>query len=184
MRRLSILIILGLSAILLAVSLPSAKAQNIPIVGECINATYLRTYIAANVSGSGVPVEFPSTYCPYGCVKNAGQYGDDCGIPYRTTNMTYEFYILLSIINFMAILLAWYRPNIVMFLWLPVVLSFSLALTSMDITMIVYDTMWKAFKIQSYGLTWLWYGLGFIQFGWAVLQTIGIVTGTQEKTQK
>jgi membrane-associated HD superfamily phosphohydrolase len=63
--------ILGL--LLLAISV---KAQ-IPISSLCINESYLFVYGDLYVSGTLMPINI-TTYCPYGCVINAGQYGDDC----------------------------------------------------------------------------------------------------------
>jgi hypothetical protein len=62
---------------MLLLSVP-VKGQGIPIMGECINTSYLRTYTEINISGSPLTIEVNNVPCPNGCDSNAGQYGADC----------------------------------------------------------------------------------------------------------
>lgn len=91
--------------------------------------------------------------------------------------MILEIYLFMAGFNVALLLLSWYRPQIIMFLWMPAIFSPVLALLSLDISVISYSGGWQSYAIQDIGLTWLWYGISAIAIGWAIINTILILTG-------
>lgn len=94
----SIAITMLLTLIITGLISHQAKGQGIPIMGECINSSYLRTYTRINISGVEMPVEVTNVYCPQGCVSDAGQYGADCAEK-PVTGMMLEIFIFLFILS-------------------------------------------------------------------------------------
>lgn len=95
--------------------------------------------------------------------------------------MIIEIYLFLASFNAALLLLSWYRPQVIMFLWIPAILSPALALISMDLTLIEYSGGWQTQLLQDIGLTWFWYGISALQAGWAIVNTILILTGFYKK---
>ena len=96
MRKESILI--GILGMLLLVV--SVRSQGIPITGTCINSSYLSVSSNITVSGSAIPISSTTIYCPYGCVANQGQYGDDCQMSpsdYASANVNAYLPIIVGI---------------------------------------------------------------------------------------
>ena len=91
--------------------------------------------------------------------------------------MILEIYLFLAAFDVAVLLLSWYKPQIIMFLWMPAVLSPVLAILSLDITVLGYSGGWQTYLIQDVSLTWLWYGLSAVAIGWAIVNTILILTG-------
>lgn len=56
----------------------ATQGQGLPLLGKCIDSVTLRSYTTINVSGTDIEIEVDNVPCPYGCVVNASQYGDDC----------------------------------------------------------------------------------------------------------
>ena len=50
----------------------------VPLVGTCTNESYIEYHQNINISGVPSDVVIAPTYCPFGCLTNVGQYGDDC----------------------------------------------------------------------------------------------------------
>lgn len=102
-------ILIGILGVLLIAT--SIKAQ-IPISGQCVNSSYLYNYGELYVSGSLVSINI-TTYCPYGCQVNAGQYGDDCKYSptdYATLNDSSNIAIIVGLV-FIAFVFAYLSIN-------------------------------------------------------------------------
>ncbi len=92
-------------ALAIAMSLGASltNGQEIPMVGNCTDSNTLHIYqnIYDGSVWNNITVDY--IYCPYGCIENASQYGDDCKIPEieRTdSGMSTAGLIALAIIMF------------------------------------------------------------------------------------
>jgi len=95
-------ILIGILGILLLAA--SAKSQGMPMMGECINSSYLRVYTSINLSGAITEIEQSNIYCPFGCNENADQYGADC-IDRPVVGMMLEIFLSLFFISIASLII-------------------------------------------------------------------------------
>lgn len=55
-----------------------AQEGGFAIVGSCIDNETLENGVTLNVSGTPITIVQETINCPYGCINNSGQYGDEC----------------------------------------------------------------------------------------------------------
>lgn len=91
--------------VVLVVLIPMVGAEEITTIsgfqveGLCVNSTHLNKTIPLYIDGDLTELTTGPTFCPFGCVENATQYGDDCRDrdPFKT-GMAGAFLLVVSII--------------------------------------------------------------------------------------
>jgi len=63
---------------MMALQITEAQEASIPLIGTCINDSYVQFYQNATIGGTSAEIVIPVTYCPHGCNATVGQYGADC----------------------------------------------------------------------------------------------------------
>jgi len=61
-----------------AISASFSNAQEIPMIGNCTDSDTLVLYQNIETSDGWENITTDPFHCPYGCIENASQYGDDC----------------------------------------------------------------------------------------------------------
>lgn len=111
-----------LLGLLLVLIVPQVQAQEqivsitgFPLVGTCVNNVTLTKTITLNISNEIIEITQENVTCPFGCVENISQFGDECRDHDPTKAGYTGFFLLGFAVFFLAMAKTSKHPMTILF---------------------------------------------------------------------
>jgi hypothetical protein len=107
----------AIMAVMLSATAALGQEATVPLVGACINESYVQFGTGIIIGGIPSDVTLEPIYCPQGCIDNSGQYGADCAVK-PITGMMLEIFLSISLMGLGSLALGIWKKK-----WLPCMFS-------------------------------------------------------------